>query len=527
MSWIRGVAAAVALLTLGGCANAIEGRAEPILGSQSKVKGPPDRDGDAVLNALRMLDPCALLDGPGMAAAGLPGNAHPISRGPHSCSFSADRILDATVDVLVGEKTEYGNKYHELPVTIAGAKAYLDDRSLSGHQDCDVDIPVSFVMSVSVRYQPAYGSNANACDQVKLAAAGVIAKLGNPDAATMPASRPLGNWDGCSLLTAALPDLDPKKTTLDFYSAQSPYDSCSARQDDGNGKSSDLGDLEIKYDSDPLSGANRTPKQVGDKTANVSDMSTSCYVEWGLGPSGSADKLYDTVVVEVKLKGCDKATALAVKVQKALAGQAPGNAKPQRPLLYKPDEPDTAAVGACIDFSQNDGNCAPYQPFTLPASFDAWFPSTDSQPAIGCALAVDAVREVFGDAYKPVVWGQHCFFVEPTHAMTITIDLATVYAPAKYGAREDLYSNVQTVTVSGKQAKSFTNTVHSGKPGEAPYNEYDIYVSPHNDINQPGMIAGLIQASPPRGSNEDAVADVSKLHDLDKVMAKIIADHVK
>src|SRR5689334_20419783 len=113
MSWIRGVAAAMALLTLGGCANGIEGKAEPILGAQSKVKGPPDRDGEAVLNALRVLDPCALLDGPGMAAAGLPGNAHPIARGPHSCSFSADRILDASVDVLVGQKTEYSSKYRE------------------------------------------------------------------------------------------------------------------------------------------------------------------------------------------------------------------------------------------------------------------------------------------------------------------------------------------------------------------------------------------------------------------------------
>ncbi|HEY0496925.1 MAG TPA: DUF3558 family protein [Kutzneria sp.] len=527
MSWIRGAAAALAVLTLAGCANAIEGQAEPILGAQSKVKGPPDRDGDAVLNALRVLDACALLDGPGMAAAGLPGNAHPIARGPHSCSFSVDRILGDTVDVLVGEKTLFGNKYHELPVTIAGAKAYVDDRALSGHQDCSVDIPVSFVMSVAVRSEPGYESKTNACEQAKAAAAGVIAKLGNPDAVTVPASRPLANWDGCSLLTAALPDLDPKKVALDLYSAQSPYDSCSARQDDGNGKSTELGDLEVKYDSDPLSGANRTPKQVGDKTANVSDMSTSCYVEWGLGPSGSADKLYDTVVVEVKLKGCDNATALAVKVQKALAGPTPGNAKPQRPLPYKPDEPDTDAVGACIDFSQDDGNCAPYQPFTLPASFAAWFPSTDSQPAIGCALAVDAVKEVFGDTFKPVVWGQHCFFVEPTHSTTITIDVATTYAPAKYGAREDLYSNVQTVSVSGKQAKSFTNTIHTAKPGHPAYDEYDVYVSPHNDINQPGMIAGLAKADPPRGSNEDAVADVSKLHDLDKVMAKVIAEHVK
>ncbi|GAA3437419.1 DUF3558 family protein [Kutzneria kofuensis] len=526
MSWIRGAAVAAVALTLGGCGTTMAGQAEPVLGAQAKMKGPPDRDGDAVLTALRQLDACALLDGPAMAAAGLPPNSHPIPRGPHACSFSVDRVLDDSVDVMVGKKTGFAAKHRELPVTIAGAKAYLDDLTMGDHSECAVDIPVSFVMSIEVRDKPGFQSRTNSCDQAKAAAAGVIGKLGNPDSVTVPASRPLANWDGCSLLTAALPDLDPKKVRLEMDSARSPYDSCSASQDDGKGTSTSLGQVEVKYDSDPLSGANRTPRQVGDKTANVSDMSTSCYVEWGLGPSGSPDKLYDTVTVEVKLKGCDAATALAVKIQKALAGPAPTGGKPQRPLVYRPDEPDTDAVGACLDFAMDDGNCAPYQPFTLPASFAQWFPSTDDQPAIGCALAVDAVKEVFGDAFKPVVWGQHCFFVEPTHALTITIDVSTQYAPAKYGANPQLFSNVQTVAVSGKQAKAFTNTIHTSKPGHPAYDEYDVYVSPHNNIEQPGMIAGLAQARTPRGSNQDAVADVSKLHDLDKVMAKIIAKYV-
>ncbi|MEV6611059.1 DUF3558 family protein [Kutzneria sp. NPDC051319] len=527
MSWIRGVAAAVAVLTLGGCASAVGGQAEPILGAQSKVKGPPDRDGDAVLNALRLLDACALMDGPAMAAAGLPGNARPFPVAAHACTFTADPVLGDAVEVMVGKNTSFAAKYHELPVTIAGAKAYVDDLTFSGRPECSVDIPVSFFLSVELRDKPGYESKTNSCDQAKAAAAGVIGKLGNPDAVAMPASRPMGNWDGCSLLTAALPDLDVKKVKLDMDSARSPYDSCSASQDDGKGKLTELGQVEVKYDSDPLAGANRTPRQVGDKTANVSDMSTSCYIEWGLGPSGSPDKLYGTVTVEVKLKGCDNATALAVKIQKALAGAPPSNAKPQRPLLFKPDEPDTDAVGACIDFPQNDGNCAPYQPFTLPASFAEWFPSTDSQPSIGCAIAADAVKEVFGDAFRPVVWGQHCFFVEPTHSLTITIDVATKYAPGKYGARPDLFSNVKTMSVSGKAAKAFTNTIHTTKPGRPAYDEYDVYVSPHDDLDQLGMIAGLIQASTPRGSNQDAVPDISKLHDLDKVMTKVIAQYVK
>ena len=84
----------------------------------------------------------------------------------------------------------------------------------------------------------------------------------------------------------------------------------------------------------------------------------------------------------MSLKGCDAAKALAVKIQQALAGPAPTGGKPQRPLLYGPNNPDTDAVGTCLDFSVDDGNCVPYQPFTLPASFADWFPATADQQVV-------------------------------------------------------------------------------------------------------------------------------------------------
>ena len=527
MAWIRGAAAMMAVLVLGGCANTVAGQAKPVLGAQGSVgQRPADRDGDAVLTAMRKLDACALLDGPGMAAAGLPGAAHPIPTAPHACAFSVDKLFDDTVDVMVGTDWSFGGAYNEAPLVMGGAKAYLDDLSSDGHPECTIDLPVSFRIAVEVRSTAGYESKTNSCDQAKSAAAGVVAKLGNPDAVTVPASRPLATWDGCSLLTKALGSLDGKKIKLDLPSAASPYDSCSVDQEDGKDSTTRLGSVELKYDSDPLSGANRTPQQVGDKTANVYDGGSLCGVSWGLGASGSPDSLRGTAVVDVTVKGCDAAKALAVKIQQVLAGPAPAGARPQRPLLYGSTEPDTDAVGACLDFSVNDGNCVPYQPFTLPASFADWFPATDSQPSIGCALAVDAVKEVFGDAFKPVVWGQHCFFVEPTHSLTITIDVATVYTPARYGADPSLYSNQQTVTVSGKQAKAFTDTRPGAKPGEPAYDEYDVYVSPHNDISQPGMIAGLAKADKARGGPESTKPDISRLHNLDQVMTKIIAKYV-
>ncbi|QUQ67694.1 DUF3558 family protein [Kutzneria sp. CA-103260] len=537
MAWTRGIAAcpvgltlaALALLslTLGGCATTVTGQASSVLGAQgSAAKPPPDRDGNAVFTAMRQLDACALLDGPGMAAAGLPGNAKQTPIAPHSCSFTVDRTFNDNVEVIVGDDWSFGAAYQEAPLTIGGAKAYLHDLTLSGHSSCQVDIPVSFAMAVQVRAEPGYQSKTNSCDQAKAAATTVVAKLGNPDAVTVAASRPLANWDGCSLLTKALGDLDPKKVKLDHGDALAPLDGCSAKREDSKDSSTDLGRVDLKYDSDPLTGANRKPQQVGDKTANVYDGGNFCDVSWGLGPSGSPEKLSNTTVVSVQLKDCDSAKALAVKIQQALAGPAPSGGKPQRPLLYRPNEPDNDGVGGCLDFSVHDGNCVPYQPFALPASFNDWFRASDAQPSIGCAIATDAVKEVFGDSYHAVVWGQHCFFVEPTHALTITIDVATVYSPVRYGSDPSLYSNIQTTTVSGKQAKTFNDTVKTAKPGEPAYDEYSVYVSPHNDINQPGMIAGIIKATPARGSSQDAKPDVSRLKDLDQVMTKIIAKYV-
>jgi len=527
MAWTRGIAAVVAVLALGGCATTVAGQASSVLGAQgSAAKPPPDRDGDAVFTALRQLDACALLDGPGMAAAGLPGNAKPTPIAPHSCSFTVDKTFNDDVEVVLGTIWSFSDAYHEAPLTIGGAKAYLHDVSLANQSECEVHIPVSFAMAVQVRSRAGYQSKTNSCDQAKAAAATVVAKLGNPDAVTVPASRPLANWDGCSLLTKALGDLDPKKVRLDQGDALAPLDGCSVKREDSKDSSTDLGQVNLKYTSDPLTGANRKPAQVGDKTANIYDGGDSCDVDWGLGASGSPDSLYGTTVVNVRLKDCDSAKALAVKIQKVLAGPAPTGGKPQRPLLYGPNDPDSVGVGACLDFSVSDGTCVPYQPFALPASFNDWFPAANNQPAIGCAIASDAVKEVFGDAYHAVVWGQHCFFVEPTHALTITIDVATVYSPVRYGSDPSLYSNIQTTTVSGKQAKSFTDTLKSAKPGGPAYDEYDVYVSPRNDINQPGMIAGIAKATPVRGSAQDAQPDISRLKDLDQVMAKIIAKYV-
>ena len=51
-------------------------------------------------------------------------------------------------------------------------------------------------------------------------------------------------------------------------------------------------------------------------------------------------------------------------------------------------------------------------------------------------------------------------------------------------------------------------------------------MSPSDDITKPGMIAGQAHAYTARGTSPDALPDVSRLHDPDQVMAKIIAKYV-
>jgi hypothetical protein len=504
MALIRGIAAVVAVLTLGGCAG-VAGQAEPELGAQQDVQHPADRPGDAVLAALRKLDTCALMSG------------QPVPLAPHACRFT---VGQDTVEVIAGNDFPFVYHYGNTPVTVGGAKAYLQDMGrYGGNGGCFADIPVSFQLSVQVKALVGDNSATKACDLAKTAAATVVSKLGNPDAVTVPASRLLADWDGCSLLAKAVGQL-PDKAKLELGNGKSRFDSCQVSQEG----SFDQPAVQLEYGTDPLSGRGVKAQQVGDKTADVDGSLSSCYVRWAVGPSGS-DAAHNTVVAQVSLKDCGAATALAVKVQQALAGAAPSSDHPQRPLLYGANDPDSTAVGACADFHEQDG-CVPYQPFTLPSSFQDWFPATEDSPAIGCAIAVDAVKAVYGDAFKPVVWGQHCVFVEPTHAVVIIIDVSTSNIPARYGVQNDIYANQATNPVAGKQAKEFTDIVKGAKPGEPTYGEYDVYVSPYNDITKLGMIAGQAHAYPARGTTQDAKPDVSRLHDLDQVMTKIIAKYV-
>jgi hypothetical protein len=104
----------------------------------------------------------------------------------------------------------------------------------------------------------------------------------------------------------------------------------------------------------------------------------------------------------------------------------------------------------------------------------------------------------------------------------LSFDAATMLRPGDYGNRPDLYGNVKTTTVSGKQAKTFTD-ITAGQPN---YQEYDVYVSPFNDLDKNGMITADAKAFVPRGGQFGGPGDVSRRHDLDQVMAKIIASYL-
>lgn len=518
-----GCAIGVTTLLLSGCTSTTAGhpQGQGASGGQSQVPRLPDRPVDAVLSALRQLDACALFDPAAAFATGFPANAHTLPTAPHKCAFTADPTLGDELSIELGTESGYAVRFSETLITVGNAKAYLRDSGSHGHPSCELDIPVSFKRSIRVASRPGYKSASDPCAQVKAMGAAVASKLADPDKLTVdPTTRPLSGWDGCALLESALGQ-DLGSFDARRSSGTSALDGCSASPKTDKASSPPFTfTVEIKYNDDPLrnSQQNRT---VGDKQASVSPNSGLCSLTWNQGPSGVADKLYNSAVVKVYgPPDCDKTTDLATKIVQKLGAAPPKPVAPQRPLLYTADQPDNDAPGACADFVSSGSNqgCNPYQPVNVPSPPDQILAAGAQDPAIGCALAADAVREVYGTSLQPVTWASHCFFVEPTHALTLMIDVDNRYAPNEYGNEPSLYANRQTVSVAGKQAVSFTvaNGTH-----------YDIYVSPTNKIDSPGMVSAEAQVTRPRGTNDDVQPDTSKLKPLDDVMAKIVSKYFK
>jgi Protein of unknown function (DUF3558) len=192
------VAAVTTIALTVGCAAQIQG--------SPAVAVPRDRDSGAVVAALRELSACALIDPAVAGRVGIGSAPIVYAEAPHACTISAAPSSGGyEVTVHLGTHADHFLKWASAPITLAGAKAYRYDDSLKGH-NCFVFLPVSFDRAIQIyAKEPSTGSDIDLCAAATAFAEAAATKLANPDSLRPDRTTfPLSQWDGCSLLAAAL-----------------------------------------------------------------------------------------------------------------------------------------------------------------------------------------------------------------------------------------------------------------------------------------------------------------------------------
>ncbi len=528
------LAVVAVLLTMAGCSTAVQGTPVSVSGAtsakpkgpQDMPKGPPDRDGKAVTAALRELDACALISPQAGAGVGYPANGQPFALGPHFCQLLAGKQFDSDeLTVTVGTLSGPVERFVEVPTMIGNTRTYVytSDPNKPGGR-CQVSIPVSFVRAIRVQAQAAYGTQKDTCAQAKAFAGAVLEKLANPDSVRVdPAKRPLAAWDACALLAAGFGDeaagrkFDPSSTGDDGI------DNCGSSQDTrassgtstapkptGTTKYETPVIMGFDYSKDPAT-LKGQPKQIGGRQVLVNQSGSTCDMQWSMGPSGQSDPDLAHTVISLRVGDCAKGEAIITKALAAV-GQAPSD-KPQRPLLLKQDEPDTGAIGACVDFNPNYQGCIPAHDVPQLPAKDKLAQVADDDAAISCAIAKDPVRQKFGAEAQPVVYGEHCFFVLPDHSALIEMTLSSKFRAGDYGKSG---KNRREVTVAGHPGIAFES-------GDAKFAiEYDTYVALGKDVDQPGHLVGGVRLTKPRGAGTDAPVDVSRAALVEPILTEIL-----
>ncbi|MPZ80011.1 MAG: hypothetical protein GEV28_06265 [Actinophytocola sp.] len=466
-----------------------------IVATGTRTPRPEGRDMQAVTVALRALDPCLL--GPVELAA--------IPTGPHSCLFLADPDFspgDEGLTVKVGADSTHISRYLQAPVTIGGAKAYQYVRS---GDTCQVVIPVSANRSVELE-------SPGACPPVRRYAEATVAKLRAPDSVAMdPASRPFAAWDGCVLVTQLLGG-EAERFRYKPTGTRDPFAGCYTAPLEGDGYGPRL---EISYAGAPeFTGRTR---QVAGRTVEVADLGKRCIATWDNGPSGSRNTWFAATVVKLSTQDCDTTARLVARVV-ALAGQRPADADaaPQRPLLYGPDDNDTATRGACVDFSVGaSDDCEPYQEVGVPEGPAEILAAAEENRHVQCAVFDEAIEAAFGAEYAAVTWGAHCIFVAPDHVLQITVNVDAVNVPGEYG-RGGLYRDRRETTIAGKPMVTFWG---SG---------FDVYLSPGGDLAERGNLHIGLSPMGGRGVADrqtDAAVTPKQAGGAVEAMAQVVRTH--
>lgn len=396
----RAIAVVACLVALGLAGCTTPGPEAPPPTTQStgdrSVPRQQDRDGDAVLAAVRQLDLCALLNR--VKVAGPFPSAVSVMRQPFECVLTGGAGHVAVTVVGFGHQT----RVESAARTVGGAKAYVKQGG-----GCHVYLPLSFTTALEFAQAPV-----SDCADVTALADAAATVLAKPDTVR---AEPV--WDACTALAEAL-DAGTAK-----LSGNGPADCTNHSREPTAASVSFADDL-------PPSDEERTPRPttIGGTQARVYEEEGNCEVHWRQrlfdGPYATTP---DHQVV-VRTPDCDTSQDLAESLTAVLEKPPPTDVAPQRPLLYGPDEPDSPYPGACAHVDEPDPDrCEPYAEVAVPGDPAAILRAATDDAHVQCALAVRPVGAAFGTELAPVAdsaAGTRCLFVEPERRLRLTFSVS-------------------------------------------------------------------------------------------------------
>jgi len=265
----------------------------------STSETPQGRDEKRVIDALRRLDMCAVLQ----AAVGA-GRELRAYRPSECVTFDSAPEVELRVARLAADKRT------SMPAKdLGGAKAYVQGST----SECLVQLPVSADLVI------VFGTN-DVCAKLEPLAAQAVPLLNRP--ATLEGEP---RWDACTVLREA-PNVAP--------GPDENVDHCTDTKT--------LASFEFRYATP--GGAEtgwRRSTVDGVEVSTLDDRdpdAPSCTSDWSIGPAVS-DHADGEFVARVRAIDCAKVTPLVAPLVAALK-QKPDAGDPQRPLLYAPGEPD-------------------------------------------------------------------------------------------------------------------------------------------------------------------------------------------
>lgn len=482
--------------------------------SEPRRPGPADRDENALMAAVRPIDPCKLVDQAALAAAGFPGNAL-VGTGPHTCAF-VDRAepLDE-LHVRMGAEFGFPEHYFSAPLDLGGYRGYVDNW---GEGVCRADLPYSTDRSIWFWVRRHSTRRWDQCAVAKAAAAAAAARLARPaQVRADTAARPLSTWDACTLLRAVIGGDTIGNYRFGTGDPEAGLDECTASEK-GNRTLAYDWEVSITYSSADWMRARDygNPETVEGKQVYLRDgvgaTHGNCERRWthepvrrGALPGVTEDRV---AVVAVISRTCEtKYAALAIR---ALA-DGPPQAEPLPQVLYRVDEPDLPYPGACADFAgAHQGPCEPARQVNVPRDPEQRWQTAAEDPNVLCAFATDTVRARLGDAMQPVNGGKFCAWVSPAHQVELRIGVLTASSADEF--RD--FGQTRPVTVARHPGYRADDTADAEAPS------WEIHLSTGADSAQPGVLKAQLHAFHPRGV--ETPADRTKADLLEPILADLV-----